>query len=134
MITPSWLTPAAIHQLTVPPAGPPKPEIPNFPICRHHLDLYPELSAQFIGLANPSSPSSAYPDVLEARLTTAAFWERNWESRRKEEHVQKRNGVKEQGELAICWLKTGANTGRLRSTREEYEIPYQGGVHSWLSG
>ena len=43
---------------------PPKPETPNFPMCRHHLDLHPELTAQFISLANPSSTSSALSDAL----------------------------------------------------------------------
>lgn len=60
MIIPAWPISAATPQLTAPS----KPEIPNFPVCSHHLDLHPQLTAQVIGLANPSSPSSAFSDAL----------------------------------------------------------------------
>lgn len=42
--------------------------------------------------------------------------------------MQKLRGAKDQGELAISWLKAGENTGILRSTKEEYQMPYQNSV------
>lgn len=111
-------------------SGPLNPKIPNFP--RHHLNLHPELPAQVIGLANPSSPSSAFFDALtlrhqsQAKLTTAVFWGKELRIQAEGTECAKAWSYERAGRISCKLAQYAAreNTRSLRSIKQEYQMPY----------